>query len=78
MYVAVVLGLGEVVFVVAFVVIVDGGGGGCSKMHVLYDIFYFKSLKGSKKEEAVLLYNVLYILIKALVNQGIFSFKCSS
>lgn len=77
MYVAVVLGLGEVVFVVAFVVIVDGGG--CSKMHVLYDIFYFKSLKGSKKkEEAVLLYYVLYILIKALVNQGIFSFKCSS
>lgn len=70
MYVVVVLGLGEVVFVVAFVVIVDGGGG-CSKMHVLYDIFYFKSLKGSNKEEAVLLYNVLYILIKALVNQGI-------
>lgn len=46
---------------------------------MLYDIFYFKSLKGSKKkEEAVLLYYVLYILIKALVNQGIFSFKCSS
>lgn len=71
MYVVVVLGLGEVVFVVAFVVIVDGGGGGVVKCIVLYDIFYFKSLKGSNKEEAVLLYNVLYILIKALVNQGI-------
>lgn len=70
MYVVVVLGLGEVVFVVAFVVIVDGGGG-VVKCIVLYDIFYFKSLKGSNKEEAVLLYNVLYILIKALVNQGI-------
>lgn len=71
MYVVVVLGMGEVVFVVAFVVIVDGGGGGVVKCIVLYDIFYFKSLKGSNKEEAVLLYNVLYILIKALVNQGI-------
>lgn len=48
-----------------------GGGGGVVKCIVLYDIFYFKSLKGSNKEEAVLLYNVLYILIKALVNQGI-------
>lgn len=72
MYVVVVLGMGEVVFVVAFVVIVDGGGGGgVVKCIVLYNIFYFKSLKGSNKEEAVLLYNVLYILIKALVNQGI-------
>lgn len=70
MYVVVVLRMGEVVFVVAFVVIVDGGVG-VVKCIVLYDIFYFKSLKGSNKEEAVLLYNVLYILIKALVNQGI-------
>lgn len=63
MYVVVVLGLGEVVFVVAFVVIVDGGGGGCSKMHVLYDIFYFKSLKGSKKKRrsSVTLLCVIYI-----------------
>lgn len=52
MYVVVVLGLGEVVFVVAFVVIVDGGGGGVVKCIVLYDIFYFKSLKGSKKRRS--------------------------
>lgn len=61
MYVAVVLGLGEVVFVVAFVVIVDGGGGGCSKMHVLYDIFYFKSLKGSKKKKKQCYFIMCYI-----------------